>query len=339
MADESTLLASAAAPVVMYALARGLTMDDITAASGLRREDLIDADARLPSARVGAVLRLLAARFPGEAVGVHMAQAAPFSFFGPLAHAARYAGSVRDALAVFVRNRNLLAERLHLALIDGAQEVVLEMSHPLDHSGPGPGPELAFGVGARFVRECVHPRCRPTRVEFSHPRRGPLATYREHFAAEVLFERPRNAMVFAADALALPVQGADPVLYRFIQGHLELARERLLQREPDPALTRVRAAISVNAERGEYGGEALAKRLGTSLRSLQRLVQGHGSSVRQLLDDAREADARALLGDPRLSVEEIAFLLGYSAESAFRRAFKRWTGETPASARRAARAV
>ena len=59
-----------------------------------------------------------------------------------------------------------------------------------------------------------------------------------------------------------------------------------------------------------------------------------GLSVRALIDQTREANARALLGDRSLSLDDVAFLLGYSNESALRRAFKRWTGETPSAFRR-----
>ncbi|MEQ8273537.1 MAG: helix-turn-helix domain-containing protein [Deltaproteobacteria bacterium] len=84
----------------------------------------------------------------------------------------------------------------------------------------------------------------------------------------------------------------------------------------------------------EYGAKALASRLRLSLRALQREVSRHGTTVRALLDEARCAQAKRLLQDRRLSVDEIAFVLSYSDERAFRRAFKRMTGESPAQFRR-----
>ena len=115
---------------------------------------------------------------------------------------------------------------------------------------------------------------------------------------------------------------------------MNLARDRLVVPDDSPELSGVREAIAHNAERSEYGAQALARQLNMSLRALQRLTHEHGISVRQLLDDAREANARQFLSDPRLSVEAIAFLLGYSDDRAFRRAFKRWTGQTPAEFRK-----
>ncbi|MCA9681359.1 MAG: AraC family transcriptional regulator [Myxococcales bacterium] len=335
MPRRPTVLASQAASVVMYALARGISMEAISAASGLTREDLIDPDARVGDESLAAVLDLIAASAPDEAIGLHMAQAAPFTMYGALAHAARFAEDLRGALLVFVRYRSVLSESLHLELVEGEGESALEMSHPNDSPTSGHGPELAFGMGARFIREIVHVDAAIVRVEFSHRRRGPLERYVEHFGAEVLFERPVNRIVFADGGLARPTAAADPTLHRFIQEHLEAASRRLAEAGEEPEIARIREAIAANAERSEYGIEALARRLAMSVRSLQRLAQAHGTSVRELIDRTREANARVLLGDRSLSLDDVAFLLGYSNESALRRAFKRWTGETPAAFRRA----
>lgn len=73
-----------------------------------------------------------------------------------------------------------------------------------------------------------------------------------------------------------------------------------------------------------------------SVRSLQRKLQQSGTSFRQLLDQTREELARQYICDRGADLTEIAFLLGFSEHSAFSRAFKRWTGQTPSDMRRAA---
>ncbi|MBZ0119629.1 MAG: helix-turn-helix transcriptional regulator [Sandaracinaceae bacterium] len=77
----------------------------------------------------------------------------------------------------------------------------------------------------------------------------------------------------------------------------------------------------------------MAKGLATSARTLQRTLRDEGSSFAALLDQARAATARAYLRDPALSLAEIAWLLGFSDQSTFSRAFKRWTGATPGAFR------
>ena len=84
---------------------------------------------------------------------------------------------------------------------------------------------------------------------------------------------------------------------------------------------------------GEPEVAAVARSLATSERSLQRRLQEEGTSFREVVDDARKQLAVGYLGDRRLAVSEVAYLLGYSEAGAFVRAFKRWTGKTPGEMR------
>jgi AraC-like DNA-binding protein len=73
----------------------------------------------------------------------------------------------------------------------------------------------------------------------------------------------------------------------------------------------------------------LAKMMNQSARTLQRRLGDHGLTWQMLLDRTREQLARQYLRDPALSVCEVAMMLGYSDQSAFTKAFKRWTADTP----------
>jgi AraC-like DNA-binding protein len=66
-----------------------------------------------------------------------------------------------------------------------------------------------------------------------------------------------------------------------------------------------------------------------SVRNLQRSLQAEGTSYQQLLDQTRKELAVRHLQQPQSSIHDVAFLLGFSEPSAFHRAFKRWTGQTP----------
>jgi AraC-like DNA-binding protein len=71
-----------------------------------------------------------------------------------------------------------------------------------------------------------------------------------------------------------------------------------------------------------------------SVRSLGRGLAAEGTSYRELLDQLRRETAARHLADDRVAIAEVAFLLGFADLSAFYRAFKRWTGRTPAEFRR-----
>ena len=68
-----------------------------------------------------------------------------------------------------------------------------------------------------------------------------------------------------------------------------------------------------------------------SQRTLSRRLEDEGSSFRELVDDVREGVAAELLETAKLSVESVAERLGYAEPASFIRAFKRWTGVTPAA--------
>jgi AraC-like DNA-binding protein len=80
---------------------------------------------------------------------------------------------------------------------------------------------------------------------------------------------------------------------------------------------------------GDARVEVVAERLGLSPRTLQRRLQGNGTSYRRVLDRTRLQVAARLLEKKRMTQGKIAEALGYSSGTAFNRAFKRWTGWAP----------
>jgi AraC-like DNA-binding protein len=80
--------------------------------------------------------------------------------------------------------------------------------------------------------------------------------------------------------------------------------------------------------------EIIARELNLSLRSLQRKLREQGTCYDSLFQSVRRELAMQLIADAQLSVAEIAQFLGFSSSSNFGRAFKRWTGQTPAEYRR-----
>lgn len=328
------MLGSMAVHTIQFAVARGVPWDTITAETGLRRADLLAPEPWVPATVVPTVWRLIAARCPGEAPALDLARSAPASFFGDMARNMRFAASLRRILEAVIGFRAVFSDGLDIALREGGDEAVLEVGHPTDALDGGHGAEVGLGLWWRLLGEWVDPSAL-RRVHFAHAAHAPEARYVDFFGAPVRFGQPRNALVFAADALDRPLAERDPALFAYVREHLALMRDRLLALNAADGLAAVRAAIAHNAERADYSAEGLASRMGMSLRSLQRLVAEHDSTVSALLAAARTANAQALLTDPRLSVDEVAEAVGYADRRAFSRAFKRWTGQTPAAYRRA----
>jgi AraC-like DNA-binding protein len=145
----------------------------------------------------------------------------------------------------------------------------------------------------------------------------------------VRFSMGANQLRFAAASLDQRMETANESTARQIEAQCE--REMKLLGLGGDILGRVRLLL---AEGGKYPGlEALSSQLFMSSRTLKRRLREHGFSFQQLLDEARRRDSIRLLEETNLSVEEIASRVGYTAHGNFIRAFRRWTGKTPAAYR------
>jgi AraC-like DNA-binding protein len=140
---------------------------------------------------------------------------------------------------------------------------------------------------------------------------------------EASFDAPAYAIVIPSRVLAMPpASGGHAAMAAFFTRHLE---EHLRALAPETTGARTIAAL---LRGGEADLETLASRLQMSPRTLQRRLADEGVSLRVLAEDARRARASALL-EGGASIAEVAYTLGYSEPSAFHRAFRRWTRQTP----------
>jgi AraC-like DNA-binding protein len=150
----------------------------------------------------------------------------------------------------------------------------------------------------------------------------------------VKFDAGANQLRCPVNRLERRLETASPLSKRLVEQQCE--RELALLGNREPLLARVRAALTETGD-GYPDLQAVASRLGLSSRTLKRHLREHGFSFRRLLEEVRCRDGIRLLKESRLSVENIAFQLGYTAPGNFTRAFRSWTGTTPAAFRRSHR--
>lgn len=263
------------------------------------------------------------------AMGLHMR----LSWHGFLGFAAMTASTVREALELaeqFSLTRTS-AFGLSTYVEGGTASLVLEERVPL-----GPLQEFAVimllvGIGqiARDVTgqaltgvaECAFPEPPYAAELFS---RGGSAR------GMMRFGQPAHRLVFDAAILDLKLVAADPAAMELARAQCE--RELAAQTEGGSFVGKVRAAIA----RGGGGFRSLdevARRLHVSTRTLKRRLAARGSSFSEVLDEVRRQRALLLLADRRLALGDVADRLGYSDVANFTRAFRRWTGQTPAAYR------
>jgi len=130
----------------------------------------------------------------------------------------------------------------------------------------------------------------------------------------------------------LPLRYADPALAQIMIG----TGQRLLERYRDETniANEARALICELLPLGEQQLETVAQRLQMTGHQLSRRLQAAGYKYPDLVDEVRQDLAEHYLASAELALTDIAFLLGFSEQSAFTRAFKRWTGKAPVHYRR-----
>jgi AraC-like DNA-binding protein len=183
----------------------------------------------------------------------------------------------------------------------------------------------AIAVGFKFLRELCGSGFAPLRVQFAHGRPRSVAPYGRLFRSALAFDADMSAIVFDSGWLSRPLEGADPAARRRLQ-HEILEAEAL---GPISFGERVESALHQLVLSGDASSETVAALFELHERTLRRLLQEEGKSLRDLVSRTRGALARQLLSNTTLPVSDIAAALHYDDANAFSRAFRGWTGLSP----------
>ena len=161
-----------------------------------------------------------------------------------------------------------------------------------------------------------------------------MEDYRSYFGVAVR-KGPHQMLAFSASDAALPFVTANEGLWDFFEPQL---RRRLAEMDRGASMgQRVRAALLELLPGGHPTMGSVARALAVSTRTLQRRLRQEGITFQVVLGETREALARHYLTQSSMTTAEISFLLGYEEPNSFYRAFRSWTGETPAAIRAANR--
>lgn len=331
---QRRILSSMGNVAVFYAAYVGLSVERVSAETGVPPSLLMNPDTYLPEAFFEQFFRLLANSFPGRNVALELAQIAPLSYLGTPGRLLRRAPDLRSMLELFSEHCDLIADRLEMKVVEwGKTETVLKTHQPLSLHDGGMSAEIGLGMGARIAHECFGEKSL-LRTQFRHQAVGPLADYEDFFKAPVLFEAQFNALIFDSRMLDIPSRARRAESKEVLDMRLNGLRRDLGLTGIGNEVAEIRQSVMRNALKGDYSASGLAQSLGMSLSSLQRHLRAAGSSASRLIDEARHVNALGLLADHSISVDEAAFRLGFESERGFRKAFRRWCGKSPATARR-----
>lgn len=330
-----TVFAGPAHVLVGYCTERGVQL-----APALARLRADAAPLRLPEERLtrgasDALWRLAFDATRDPALGLHVAEAVPVGTFRIIHFLCANSPTVGDAFERVVAFARWADDTDCLRVREQAGHIGIELA-ATSHHGCAERQAAEFALASCYlgVKRSTQVDFRPLAVELAYPR-SDEQNGRRIFGCPVSYERSRSCLWLRRDDWTRPVPRANAALLEILESHAKLLIATL---PVDPPLVAaVRHALMQHIPERVPPIEDVARGLGVSARGLQRSLTEAGTSYSQLRDSARLSLARGMLEDRRLSLTQIALQLGYSEQSAFTRAYKRWTGLAPARTRLSSR--
>jgi len=326
---EPTIAAGFGSALVDFASARGASVSALLARADATSEDIAHCDARLPVARYVKLLTAAAELCNEPALALKFGEAVRLedvSIVGLIGSASATMGEGREQLNRFAR---LIvdaegASPEMLELTRDAEGVWLELSSPIFSASP----MLVEAAFARFVCGVTRSGRRfPHAIHFTHAPTNYRDEYDRIFKVPITFSSRRNALLIDDEFLSIKL----PPPNRYVFGVLCERAEKLLAELKAAHTTRARVESTLIPilHTGGLGMATLAGKLGMSSATLYRQLRDEGTRYEIVLDELRHTMAKHFLDAKKTSVNETAYLLGFSDASAFSRAFKRWTGKPP----------
>jgi len=239
----------------------------------------------------------------------------------------RYSPDVETALRSFVRylHTHVRGARTALTVNGHIATWTWEIYQPgveaVDQVSDG-----ALAMMANILRELCGQDCKPIEVRFAHREPAHLQPFRMHFRTTLQFNAEEYAMRFAATWLQQPVAQSDPAVRHVLQKEIDA----IAARHAADFAEQVRSVLRTALLTGNARADQLAALFSMHSSTLARRLKAYGVGFRELVDECRYDVAREMLANSALDVSHIAAMLDYADASAFTRAFKRWSGSTPA---------
>lgn len=329
---EPYITIRAVRPLVSGLQALGHDPTPLLASAGVGGSLLTNLDARVPWAAVLALIAHAVERTGDANLGLHLAEHADLASLDVHVYAMVSSPTLGDAYARLCRNQRLIHESTRIELMVEGDRATLRHVMPGGVVAPRHSAEFLLAMWVRGSRLAIGSEWTLAEVHFGHPEPPDPSDHHRFFGAPVRFGTGENALLVPAALLDTPCARADPALLALLDRY---AADRLARAPGISSFAdRARGALVEDLRGGNPSASRLASRLRMSVRTLSRTLAAEHLSYRTLLDRVRHELSCQYLADDRVSIAEAAFLLGFSELSAFYRAFKRWTGQTPAEFRR-----
>ncbi len=258
--------------------------------------------------------------------GVKMVEFWHPSMLGAVGYAWLVSSTLRRAMSRIDRYIHAISQGLDTKLEDTPAGLKLSVSivdevrvQPQQHT-------LIIAVLMHMCRFNFGEELIPTEVNIARSKPDDAETITDFFRCPVNFDAEVDSLIIARADADKELSSANKQIALM---HDESLMRYLVEIKKGDIVQQVQTIILDNLPDGQVTDKLVASELNLSERSMQRRLKEHKTTFRYLLDSVREMVAKQYIENPMNRMSDIAFLIGFSEQSAFSRAFKKWTGKSP----------
>ena len=335
-AAETTVRIGLAAAVPSVLAGLGVDPAEVLGELGLDTDLFDKPENRISYRTRGRLMAHCAARTRCPHFGLLVGQQADLRSFGLIGLLARSAPDAATALRNLVRYFHHQARGAALVLeVSGDLAVLSYRSYQMQAAATDQIGDAAMAIACNVLRDLCGRDWLPVEVRLAHRRPQAIGPFRRFFKVPVRFDAEQYAVVFSASWLTRAQPGLDPAL----RGLLQTQIDKLEAQHANDFAEQVRSVLRHTLTNDDSSADRVAALFSMHRRTLNRRLNALGTSFQQVADEVSFEIARQMLEDSTMHTAEIAAMLDYANASAFARAFRRWSGTTPAQWRmKAARA-
>jgi AraC-like DNA-binding protein len=301
---------------------------------GISPDLLKTPEATLDHQKLVMLFERAAAQLKVDDFGLQLAKLQGIDILGPVALMARHAATVGDAIAAVRRHLPYHSPGAEIRLDRYPQDEYaclryeLHLPRELPHRQNS---ELAYAIAVRFLRLVSSAIPDDWRIHFAHSEGLSPSKYRRHLGCEVRLAQDFDALFFPADLLDVRIDTSDPVLAHAAASFVA----DVVRRFPLDIELQVETLIVRQLANAGCTLTRIAQQLGLPERTLRRRLQTSGCNFEDIVDRVRRQRAHEYLLRTAIPLRQVSTLVGYTEQSTFIRACRRWFGKSPLALREA----
>jgi len=312
---------------------RNVPVAPLLTRAGIPEGDIDNPHGRISALAQGKLLEYTAEALGDNEFGLHLAEQANPREAGLLFYVASAAEHVGDALALTARYCRIGNEAERLRFNQSSENMIVETTFVgLPRHFAWQNTEFVIAATIKALREMAGRHFQPAQVTFTLARNLELPEFERFFGCPVEFSARADQFTLSNETLALPLITEDHHLLEALRPICEeAAKERKTVRGTLRSL--VENEVQKVLHHGKANRQRVAKALGLSERTLSEGLAAEDTSFDHVVDHLRHSLALQYVKERHISLDQIAWLLGYEGPTSFNYAFARWTGRSASQVR------